>query len=794
MNPSALPRLASYSSAENQSSHTSVPQLAKASPRTSWGLPPRRTYEDILEIPSDPPFTSRETPRTHTIATANSHHVSSHGGIFSPLSTSANHPQSANPTGFSTPRPPPTAPSSLFATATRPYTSQDPFATRPNTVRNSQAENPGFASTVLQMQVKLAELTQRLGGDDRPSAIRLHAVCDLFDQMCLHLGVYQEFALLLREELYYCLFKDYQVGMNYKKYSNLVPWFELGRRYDTEVKALIQERTKFGELRARLDRIESNRLNSLRSIISRWQNKSLASAFTKWRQYVTLSRFQNQVMNRMEDVRNIHRKRTALRHWFNLVSLGVARREIYRLNEKLLLCNTEIDSLQEGLAGTHRYAESMYSQAFFYKQQVKVLRDQLVVEVNDTKFQEGIEILGKLSSQTGNEMMKSLKNSILDLQTKKYQHLSLMYPNLTTEQMQNKASDENREDLLITWANYHLKRIGTHIEIHNFHADVKNGEAYAALLDAIAFSPLTRPVTAEVTAIDNKCVRAAAILRISKQIGCPTSITPEDLSSGLVEHSDLHATFLSTLIMHHPGLSWGEDDLMHLYKKYNQLVELWDDINAWDVKRPLSHDVIDSMLQKTEELKAMIKSAYETSLKDTEIWEKICEGIRDRTQAYIMKRLAGDRFIIDETELKEIEQHGRDAVGRTTDLFGEEVEKEKEEIYVSRLLGLYIGDLKRIYSQYGRGSKMTVHDYREFVVACRLVPKDSNLPLDSIFIDPESLKLQQIGTESIKAEVTFNEFVEAIIRFADSKYKMTRATIRFASYLVGDMMRNCFLL
>eukprot|EP00002_Diphylleia_rotans_P007097 TRINITY_DN1658_c0_g1_i2.p1 TRINITY_DN1658_c0_g1~~TRINITY_DN1658_c0_g1_i2.p1 ORF type:complete len:877 (+),score=167.36 TRINITY_DN1658_c0_g1_i2:69-2699(+) len=752
----SLPRI--QNGASNDAHETAI-RLQKASPRLSWGLPPRRTIEDLYDggVMSDvqtndhSKHTSSLTPRVHQQLVMKQH----------------NHKDMPSPRG--------------------PILSARQMSVDAHTHATSA---PQQLST-LQMQVKFTEATHSLGGEVRPSHLRLIACCDLMDQLCQSLGPQKEMANMLREELYYCIFRGYDSGMSLRQYSNLTPWFELGNKHIMESKVLSEERQLMQELRRQLAVAEQKRLYSLKSIIKRWQNRSLASAFYQWKQLITIKQFRDSIAEKTRMYRNINLLRSSLRLWRTEARNQVASRNIYNMKDQIKMLHSENENLRDTMQVLEASCERFYSQMSFFKDQTRYFREQLVEEVNNTKQQEITLSLGRLCASVGNELISFFREQMKEMLTKRFQHPRLIFPTLSNETITNKAERESREELILAWANYQLKQAGSAHEITNFHSDVRSCIPYAQILDHLGRNFFTSSVLSDVSKHENRCVRATIVLQRAKMLGVYVSIVPEDLGAGEVENSDQHAGFLGALLLHQPGLEYQLDDLRDLYYIFDKMIEAWDDINCWDVKRDLPVDLIDEFLKKMSMLQKTIARLHDDSVTQTGIWEKICESVRDRTQAYILRRIAGDRVVIDEEELRMLEERGQEVITKTKDLLEMDSPAGEDNLTITRILGAYLGDLKRIYLYYGRGTNMTVQNYREFVVACRLVPKEgSYVSLESIFLHPESLKLNQIGADNIKAEVTLNEFIEALIRFADQKYKMTRSNLvdRFRAFIENDIL------
>nr|GLL24205.1 fimbrin-5-like [Ipomoea trifida] len=104
------------------------------------------------------------------------------------------------------------------------------------------------------------------------------------------------------------------------------------------------------------------------------------------------------------------------------------------------------------------------------------------------------------------------------------------------------------EKILLKWMNFHLKRSGYKKQVTNFSIDVKDGEAYAYLLNTLA------PEYGSTSTLDTKDLmeRANLILEHAEKIGCKRYITPKDIVEG---SSNLNLAFVALIFQQRIGLS-----------------------------------------------------------------------------------------------------------------------------------------------------------------------------------------------------------------------------------------------
>uniref|UniRef100_A0A1D1YW34 Fimbrin-like protein 2 n=1 Tax=Anthurium amnicola TaxID=1678845 RepID=A0A1D1YW34_9ARAE len=104
------------------------------------------------------------------------------------------------------------------------------------------------------------------------------------------------------------------------------------------------------------------------------------------------------------------------------------------------------------------------------------------------------------------------------------------------------------EKVLLRWMNFHLQKAGYKKPINNFSSDVKDGEAYAYLLNVLA------PEHCSPTTLDTKepAERAKLILEHAERMNCKRYLTPKDIVEG---SPNLNLAFVAHIFHHRNGLS-----------------------------------------------------------------------------------------------------------------------------------------------------------------------------------------------------------------------------------------------
>ncbi|XP_020192982.1 fimbrin-4 [Aegilops tauschii subsp. strangulata] len=104
------------------------------------------------------------------------------------------------------------------------------------------------------------------------------------------------------------------------------------------------------------------------------------------------------------------------------------------------------------------------------------------------------------------------------------------------------------EKMLLRWMNHHLKKAGYKKTVNNFSSDVKDGEAYAYLLKALA--PETSPETTLETKDPDE--RAKMVLEQAEKLDCKRYLTPKDITEG---SANLNLAFVAQIFQHRNGLT-----------------------------------------------------------------------------------------------------------------------------------------------------------------------------------------------------------------------------------------------
>ncbi|CAK7349072.1 unnamed protein product [Dovyalis caffra] len=104
------------------------------------------------------------------------------------------------------------------------------------------------------------------------------------------------------------------------------------------------------------------------------------------------------------------------------------------------------------------------------------------------------------------------------------------------------------EKVLLKWMNFHLKKVGYSKQVTNFSSDVKDGEAYTYLLNALA------PEYSSPASLDAKdpTERANMVLEQAEKLDCKRYLTSKDIVEG---SPNLNLAFVAQIFQHRNGLS-----------------------------------------------------------------------------------------------------------------------------------------------------------------------------------------------------------------------------------------------
>ncbi|CAI0383611.1 unnamed protein product [Linum tenue] len=122
--------------------------------------------------------------------------------------------------------------------------------------------------------------------------------------------------------------------------------------------------------------------------------------------------------------------------------------------------------------------------------------------------------------------------------------VELVDENEEVEELRNLAP----EKVLLKWMNFHLKKAGYTKQVTNFSSDVKDGEAYAYLLTALA-PELSTPDALQVM---DPTERANMVIEQAEKLECNKYLTPTDIVEG---SANLNLAFVAEIFQHRNGLN-----------------------------------------------------------------------------------------------------------------------------------------------------------------------------------------------------------------------------------------------
>ncbi|PWA50661.1 actin binding Calponin [Artemisia annua] len=113
------------------------------------------------------------------------------------------------------------------------------------------------------------------------------------------------------------------------------------------------------------------------------------------------------------------------------------------------------------------------------------------------------------------------------------------------------------EKILLRWMNFHLRKTDYNKTVTNFSSDVKDGEAYAYLLNVLA-PEHSNPST---LVVRDPLKRATLVLEHADRMGCKRYLTAKDIVEG---SPNLNLAFVAHIFQHRNGLSTPEKPVSFL--------------------------------------------------------------------------------------------------------------------------------------------------------------------------------------------------------------------------------------
>ncbi|KAL3328260.1 hypothetical protein AABB24_035736 [Solanum stoloniferum] len=104
------------------------------------------------------------------------------------------------------------------------------------------------------------------------------------------------------------------------------------------------------------------------------------------------------------------------------------------------------------------------------------------------------------------------------------------------------------EKILLRWMNFQLKKAGYNKSVTNFSSDIKDGEAYARLLNVLA----PEYTTPSMLTVRDPSERAKLVLEHADRMGCKRYLTAKDIVEG---SPNLNLAFVAHIFQHRNGLS-----------------------------------------------------------------------------------------------------------------------------------------------------------------------------------------------------------------------------------------------
>jgi len=151
------------------------------------------------------------------------------------------------------------------------------------------------------------------------------------------------------------------------------------------------------------------------------------------------------------------------------------------------------------------------------------------------------------------------------------------------------------EQIILRWANYHLKNAGHHRMMTNFSEDIKDAECYAVILSQISPNKISSSDLEAAFREANPLKRAEIVLEWAERLGCRKFVTAQDVIDG---NPKLNLAFVATLFKTYPSLGPTAEEIAT--QKAVELETKLEDVEALLEETLLEKDSINQELTKTK--------------------------------------------------------------------------------------------------------------------------------------------------------------------------------------------------
>eukprot|EP00052_Salpingoeca_macrocollata_P022983 m.201090 g.201090 ORF g.201090 m.201090 type:complete len:779 (-) comp21929_c0_seq1:19-2355(-) len=196
------------------------------------------------------------------------------------------------------------------------------------------------------------------------------------------------------------------------------------------------------------------------------------------------------------------------------------------------------------------------------------------------------------------------------------------------------------EELLLRWANYHLKRAGCHRVLTNFSSDVKDSEIYAVLLSQIMGADcLLSP--AEVVAMEDMSARAIRVLEVADTLGCRKFVTAQDIVNG---HQRLNLAFVAHLFNKHPGIQLpSEEELKFLNQSKAELIDTVSRLKATEETHKHQISTLEDQISEATSRLETLTAALSATTDQNSLLAQNCSDLAARNETLDAKITALER-------------------------------------------------------------------------------------------------------------------------------------------------------
>ncbi len=683
-----------------------------------------------------------------------------------------------------------------------------------------------------------------------PNATRTAVCCDLLGQICADFGHFESLTGTLVPLLFKAIYKNFD-----KSWKRPEVFVDGDARFEA-VRALVERRrTLHAQLQdwetelAKVSQQMRNREFMLRHVGGHVSSVSKKQTFRAWKKVIEFKRKDQEKLSmalRHFASRNL---KSLLRAWKLVVERSKRQRldqGLEALKHQTANCEEvrkeledELLSVEKSAAGERGKLDKKQGELTKVSLELDKVRKEIALS-KERELQDIAVQWQRLNCQLLNfeisEMQKQLQ--AVDWQTFQDPHVLLQEGEQALRSQPSFLLEMPLDELLLRWLAFQLRRAQYPKLVQNFGSDLKNSEAYCALLHVItARASWVRDADAdEQVQLENRLSSADPFARSEEIIerlvhgitpSSPRILQPLDICDGVADKNLAQICFLfCEFPCLHPSAgtegscAWADaqlavDNVAMEWKVLNRKgsrgigTELGPNgttqhshTQAERVEgkdRPHSHvgvkfEQLVSGYEQLERAKQLVGRRVEERWRTIQLWEALHRRVQQAAWDLLLQRGCGDPVQVpDRKQERELRIYTRvdDRLHSLLEAGGRDPALEKQKVV--QLLIQHFEDVRRIFAHYsavedgGGNNTMDLKEFVAFVKDSKLVDKQT-LPMKEvqrIFIETNqasSQRHEEVEDEGAargystltlnpEVELTAEEFVEALLRLAHSKYQ-----------------------